>query len=121
MAGNEFVQRIEERRRPQRPEEARERTREPELGEQRHTPAAVAGNRRAVPAHQPPTLAAGFLGNGREQLLRVGIRQREEGQLLVSVKPGDNPRRPATELSAAGIEENRPPQAADPARRLSYH
>lgn len=101
MASDELVQRIQERSRSEGPEEARERTGKTELGEQRHASAAVAGNRCAVAKHEPPTLTAGFFGDGREELSGLAIGEREEGQLFMAVEPGDDPRRPAAKLSAA--------------------
>jgi hypothetical protein len=34
------------------------------------------------------------------------IGERKQGQLVMSVELGDDPRRPTAKLSAAGIEEN---------------
>jgi len=56
-----------------------------ELGEQRHASAAVAGNRCAVAKHEPPTLTAGFFGDGREELSGLVIGEGQQRQLFPSV------------------------------------
>jgi hypothetical protein len=117
MAGYELVQRVHERRRSDGFQYQAERPGQPDLGEERHAPSAVAGNRCAVAEDEPPTLAALFLGHGREETTGLLIGEREQSQLFASVEPGDDPRRPAAKPSATGIEQNRTRKAGD--RRCS--
>jgi hypothetical protein len=45
-----------------------------------------------------------FLRNGGKQLVGFRIRERQQSQFLLSIKSGDEPRRPPAELSFV-IEE----------------
>jgi hypothetical protein len=105
MAGYQPVQGVDEHRCVKRSQHASERTRKPDLGEERHTSSGVAGHQRAVAENEPPTLAAGFLGYRSEEAVGLRIAEWKESHLPVSVERGDDPRRPATEPSAAGIEQ----------------
>jgi hypothetical protein len=107
MASYEPVQRVREWRRSDGSQHPAERAGQPDLDEERHAPSAVAGNQCAVTEDEPPALAALVFGHGRKQKARVVIGEREQGQLIASVEPGDEPRRPAAKPSATGIEQNR--------------
>jgi len=85
---------------------ASERAGQPDFGKESHASSAVAGNGRAIAENEPPTVVARVLRNEGEQTVGLLIGKREQGQLFVSVKRGDDPRRPAAESSAAGIEQN---------------
>ena len=41
------------------------------------------------------------------------IGERKQSQFFTSIKRGDDPRRPTAEPSAAGIEQNGPPEVRD--------
>jgi hypothetical protein len=65
MAGYELVEGVHERRRSNGEQHAAQRTGQPDLGEERHAPSAVAWKQCAVAEDEPPTLAALVLGHGR--------------------------------------------------------
>ena len=79
-----------------------------ELGEEPDAPTPVASDRRAIAKDEPPAVAARVLRDGREQPTCLLIRQRKQREVLPSIHRGDDPRRPATEPSTAGIEEDGP-------------
>lgn len=107
MAGEELVQRVDEHGRPRCAQHAAERAGEPHLGEERGAAPVVARHRRPVAEDEPPALAAGLLGDGGEQAARLVVLERKQRQLLAAVERGDDPRRPAAEPSAAGVEQHR--------------
>jgi hypothetical protein len=47
-----------------------------------------------------------LLGHGPEEAVGLLVRERDQRQLLVPVKLGDDPRRPRAEPSAAGVEKD---------------
>jgi hypothetical protein len=112
VAGHEVDERVDERRQPQGAKKAPERTGQADLGEEPDSSALVAGNEGAVAEDEPPTLAARFLRNVAEQTAGFLVREREQCQLLATIERGDDPRRPAAEVSAAGIEHDRARKAA---------
>jgi hypothetical protein len=77
MARDELVGRVDEPRQSEGTKNAAERAGQPDLGEERHAPSAVAGNQCAVAKDEPPTLAALVLGHGREQRAGLLIGERE--------------------------------------------
>jgi hypothetical protein len=95
------VERVEDRGQSEHAQQPAERPRQLHLGKERETPAAVARDWRAVPKHDPPALAAPLLGNRHEQAIRLFVGLRKQREFLAAVEPGDDPRRPAAELSAA--------------------
>jgi hypothetical protein len=101
VAGHDLVERIEERRSVQHPEHASQAPGQPDLGEERDGAAGVAGNRRPVAEHEPPAFVPRFFGHSCEQAARLFVGERQQSQLLVSVEPGDDTRRPPAELSGA--------------------
>lgn len=107
MARDEPVGGVNERRQPESPKQAAERASQPDLGDEGHACPAVARNQCAVAEDEPPALVALVLRHGREQTAGLLIGKREQGHLIASVEPGDDPRRPAAEPSATGIEQNR--------------
>jgi hypothetical protein len=88
-------------------EQSPERAGQTQLEEERHASAAVTRSQRPVAPNEPPALGACLSGNGSEQTVGLGIREGEQREVLIPVEPRDDPRRPAAELSAAGVEENR--------------
>lgn len=107
MASYHFVQRVHERRRSRGSQHPAERAGQPDLGEERDAPTAVAGTQGPVAEDEPPALAACLLGHGREQIAGFVVSEREHRQLLVPVERDDDPRRPPAELSATRVEQNR--------------
>jgi hypothetical protein len=107
MTSHELVERIHEPTRPNGAQDPRERAGQTDLGEERHAPSCIPWNRSAVAENDPPTVVPGLFGYRREQAVGFCLLEREERQLFVPVEPGDDPRRPAAELSAPGIEQNR--------------
>ena len=81
---------------------------QPDLGKERGAPSAVAGDGCAIAEDEPPAFVALLLGNFGEQTVCLPISERQQGQFVVSVDGGDDPRRPTAQPSATGIEENRP-------------
>lgn len=106
VAGHELVERVDERGGADGSQPAAERVGQADLREERHAPAVVAGKGSAVAEDEPPTLATGILGHGRQQTAGLLVLERKQGQLMPAVERGDDPRRPAAELSAAGVEQN---------------
>ncbi len=110
MASHEPVERVDEWRQSEPAKQLAERPGQLDLGEERYPATAVARDQRAIAEHEPPTFVACLLGDCREQPAGRLVRERKQCQFLASVECGDDPRRPATELSAAGIEQDRPRQ-----------
>ena len=108
MAGYELVQLVQDGRPAENPEGPAQRLGQPELAEKGDAAAGVALDRRAVTQDEPPTLVAGFLGDGHEQGRSFLISERQEGQLLAAVELDGEPRRPSTEPSGARVEMHRP-------------
>jgi hypothetical protein len=106
VAGHELVEGIDELPGAKRAQRAAQRPRQPQLREHRHTAATVARDRRAVAADEPEALAAPLLGDGSEQELRLLVCERKQRKLFLPIEPDDDPRRPATELSAAVVEHD---------------
>jgi hypothetical protein len=65
---------------------------------------------RPIAEHEPPTFPACLLRDGCQQATGLLIREWKQGQFFASINPGDDPRRPAAEPSAAGIEKDRAPK-----------
>jgi hypothetical protein len=103
---DDLVERVENEGETQDTSQPAERAEEAELREDGHGSARVARDRCAVAQHDPPARAAPLFRNVREQAVRVRVRQGQQSELLAAVEHGDDPRRPATELSAAGVEQN---------------
>jgi hypothetical protein len=110
MAGHELVESVDERPGAKRSQRTAERPRQPKFREHGHTAATVACDRRAVARNEPEALAAPLLGDGSEQALRLLVSERKQRKLFLPVEPDDDPRRPATELSAAVEEHDGAPQ-----------
>lgn len=107
MAGNHFVDRVEERACPDRAEQPPERAGRPDLREEGDRPAAVAWNSQAVAEDEPPAFVALLLRDRCEEAGRLRVDEPDEGQLPAPIEHGDDPRRPATELSSPRVDENR--------------
>jgi hypothetical protein len=113
LTGHDLVERVDERRDVQCSEHASQRPGKPDLGEERDTSSGVARNRCAVPEHEPPAVVPRFIVDGCEEAAGLSIGERQQSQLFASVEPGDDTRRPAAELSGAGIEQNRTREPRD--------
>jgi hypothetical protein len=107
VTGQDLVERIDERRGIECSEHASHRPGKPDFGEERDATSGVAGNRRSVAEDEPPAVVPRLLGHGSEQAAGLSIGERQQSKLFTSVEPGDDTRRPAAELSGAGIEHNR--------------
>ena len=113
MAGYQLVERVDERRGAQRSEHAAQGPGQPDLGEQRHAAAGVAGNRRPVAQDEPPAFSSRVLRYACEEAAGLIIGERQERQFLASVERGDDTRRLPAELSGAGIEQDRSREMRD--------
>jgi len=107
MASHELVHRVNECGCAERSQHAAQQARQAELGELRDAASAVARNGLAIAEDEPPAFAARILGNRCEQAVGPLLAERKQGQLLVPVKSGDDPRRPATQPSATGAQQDR--------------
>jgi hypothetical protein len=105
---------INQRRQPKPCEQPSKWSGQPHLAEERDAPSCIAGYRCAITKNEPPTFATRVLGNGNEQLHRLLVSQREEGEFVSMIERGDDPRRPAAESSPACIEENRAAEGKRP-------
>jgi hypothetical protein len=106
VAGHELVEAVDERRGAEGPQYASEWACHAQFEKEGDSASGIAGDRRAVPEDQPPTFIARVLGHGPEQAIGLFVGERQQRQLFASVELGDDPRRPATELSGAGVEQN---------------
>jgi hypothetical protein len=107
MFRDEDVERVEKPRDMHGSGDACERAGQRDLVEESDRAAAVAGDRCPVSTHEPPAVVARVLGHAREKPRCVVVGEREQGQLVAPVELGDDPRRPTTELSGAGVEQYR--------------
>lgn len=98
---------VDHGRQPERIEQPAERAGERQLREQPHPAALVAGDGGAVLEDQPPALAALLLVDALEEPLGFVVGEPNQGQRPSSVQRGDDPRRPAAEPSATGVEQHR--------------
>ena len=76
MVGHELVERVDERRRAERSEEASNRPRQPHFGEKRDSAAGVAGNRRPVVEDEPPAFVPRVSRHTGEQAPSLFIGER---------------------------------------------
>jgi hypothetical protein len=107
VAGHELVERVEEARGAEGPQHVSERSRRPHFEEERDGASGVARDWRSVPQDEPPAFVPRVFGHGPEQTIGLLVGERQQRQLFASIEPGDDPRRPPTELSGAGVEQNR--------------
>jgi hypothetical protein len=89
------------------PQRASQRPGQADLPEERDASSCVTGNRRPVAKDEPPAFVPRVFGHGPEQTIGLLVGERQQRQLFASIEPGDDPRRPPTELSGAGVEQNR--------------
>jgi len=106
MSGKNVVERVDYWRQSEPAEGVGEGPGQLDLGEEQEASAFVTGYGGAVAEDEPPTLGPSFVGDGCEQIGGLLVGEWEQCQLLVAVECGDDPRRPAAELSAARIEQN---------------
>jgi hypothetical protein len=104
---DDLVDRIDERRRVERPERSSKRPGQADLREERHASSGVAGDEGAVAGDEPPALVLRRLGYVCEQAPSLFIGQWKQRECFVPVEPGDDTRRPPAELSRPGIEQGR--------------
>jgi hypothetical protein len=109
MAGEKSVRGVESGGESARTKQPAEWPGTADLGKEGDAAALVACDWCAIPKHDPPTRAAPLFGNRREQMVGFRVCQRKQRHLLASVKYGDDPRRPAAELSAAVVEQHGAP------------
>jgi hypothetical protein len=115
MACDELVDRVQQRGGTKHPECATQRASESELAQEGETAACIPLDRCPVSKHEPPALVAGLPGDRREQPAGLVVRERKQGELLAPVEPDGEPRRPATESSGAGVEQDRSRELGTPA------
>ncbi len=113
ILSQDSVKHVDERRQSERAQDAAEWSGKLELGEQHDAPTPVARDWRPIAEDEPPTFSAPFLRHRGEQVPGLLIGERKQCQLFTSIKRGDEPRRPTAEPSAAGIEQNGPPEVRD--------
>ena len=106
MVRQELVDRVGEAGQPQSAQDATDGTGQIELDEQEDAPASIARHRCAVSEHEPPAFAASSRFDGRQQPARLVILERQQRQLVMDVDPGDDPRRPAAQPSAAVVQHH---------------
>lgn len=107
MARDELVQGVDDRGCSERSQQAPEGAGKPQLFEERHAASAVARYRCAVAKDEPPAFAPRLLRDGCEEIVGGRILERQQTELFAAIERGDDTRRPAAELSAAGIEQDR--------------
>jgi hypothetical protein len=107
MARDELVDRVQQRGSSKHPQCATERASTSELGQEGETAACIPLDWCPVSKHEPPALVAGFLGDRGEQPAGLVVRERKQSELLAPVELDGEPRRPATEPSGAGVEQDR--------------
>ena len=105
------VERVHDRGEPQGLQEAADRACEPELDQERNASAFVTRYQRGIAEHQPPTLTTPLLRDSGKETLGFLVREGQQGQFLMAIKRGDDPRRPPTETSGAGVEQHRTREA----------
>ena len=106
MAGDEPVHGVHHWRGVHDAEQPADRPRGAEIREEGNAAAAVAGNGRAVSAHEPPAFASLVGGNRREQSVGFRVPEGKESEVTVAIEPDGDPRRPAAELSPAVVEHH---------------
>ncbi len=102
------VEHVHDRGEPQGLQEAADRACELELDQERNASAVVTRYQRGIAEHQPPTLTTPLLRDSGKETLGFLVREGQQGQFLMAIKRGDDPRRPPTETSGAGVEQPAP-------------
>ena len=102
-----MVERVDDGRQPKRSQPAPAPAREPHRGQEHHAPALVSRDEGPIAKHQPPAFASSGFRHLGQQFTGPLVGEWQQGHFSVSVDGGDDPRRPTTEPSAAGIEQNR--------------
>jgi hypothetical protein len=106
VPSDERVQGIDQRSQSARGQHTAGPSREPQLRQQHDAPTPLAGDRDLVATDNPPAFGpSGRRHRGKQVACLLG-RKRQEGELLVPVHTGDDPRRPAAEPSRARIEQH---------------
>jgi hypothetical protein len=113
VPSDDLLDGVDEHRAAQRSKRASDRPCETDLSQERDASSGIAGNRRSVPEDEPPALVPRLFGHVCEQAAGLIIGEWQKSQLVVSVEPGDDTRRPPAELSGPGVEQNRARQTRD--------
>ena len=111
IGGEKPFEHVENGRESERTKQSAEWPGESNLGKECNASAPIACDKCAIPKHDPPTRAAPLFGNCREQTVGFRVCQRKQRQLLAAVDYGDDPRRPAADLSAAVVEHHGSPES----------
>lgn len=105
--GQHTIERVNDWRQPKQTEDQPKRAGKLNLGKEYNARSLVPRHWRPIAEYEPPTFAASLLGHRAKQAPRFLVREREQCEFLASIERGDDPRRPAAEPSAAGVEQNR--------------
>ncbi len=109
VARDDTVERVDGRRKAEAVERHAQVVGDVQLAQERDAAAAVAAEQRPVAEDEPPALAALLRPDSEEQRRGLGVRERQQRELVAPVERGGDPRRPAAEPSAAVVEQNRTP------------
>lgn len=101
------IQRVNNRRQPERFEQASDHPHPRQLGQKRDASTDITSDRCAVTQDKPPGEGPLFFSNGGEQTTSFWILKGEERQSLSAVENGDDTRRPTAESSISPVEERR--------------
>jgi hypothetical protein len=107
VPGYDLVEGVDDRGGVERSKHPPEGPGQPDFREQQDAASRVARNRSPVAEDEPPAFVARVLGYACEQAAGLFVGERQQSKLFAPVEPGDDTRRPAAELSGAGVEENR--------------
>ncbi len=106
MAGDERIHSVQYGRGVHGAEQLADWPRGAEIQKEGNAAAAIAGDGRAVSAHEPPASASLVGGNRREQAVGFLALERNESEITVAIECDGDPRRPAAELSPAVVEHH---------------
>jgi hypothetical protein len=101
VAGDELVEGVDERLRPNDSKEPSQRAGKSYLREECHAAACVAWHERSVLEDEPPAVVPPFLGHVGEQLSSRVVGEREKSQLMPTIESRDDTRREPAEPSGA--------------------
>lgn len=101
MVGDELVEGIDERLRPDDSKEPSQRPGESNLREECDAAACVAWHERSVLQDEPPAVVPPSLGHVGEQLSSRVVGEREKSQLMPTIESRDDTRREPAEPSRA--------------------
>ena len=96
MARDNTIERVHERREAETLQHPAERCQHADLTHDGHAGAGVPAQRRPVAQHEPPAFSALVLGYGGEQGAGPLVIQWKDGERVMPVERGGDPRRPTT-------------------------